>query len=564
MKTLAFLLMLAVSGSLWGQALPKSVDNSAWFPPARDQQVIPNCTSFALVYYLKSYIWNREFDRDPTLEKNQFSHNFVWNLSIDLWHHGFPQTAFSLMRHEGAATVADFPINEQDQEIIPDFETRAKGLKYRSKALYNLRTWFAGDSTLVRNNLRALKDSLSHGKCFVTTLAVFPSFYQIDSQQGVYNYYPGTSMDSMLPKHMVTITGYNDDIKTVGGKGAFRVINSNTAIAGGHWWLDYNWFFLSGFVYDAFFLEEDFSHEPEIAVNLDLLSTVTNEDILFRNNIFVDALTTDEKGRKADYDNYLDYFDHPNFVRVSALNHNALPIDNNLVFVPQHNHDGNRQLISDLTDYVAAKDFESLKILIQDPISATYIDEKGKAIYSYSREAQAGFKEGYISFLGTNKRIYGKLVELPDTVVVCQNFYSYPAGEHMSPQVYNGIYIKQSTSRLRRFLITFDIADTVSVGTGIVDYMFSTQDNNNIILSQNYPNPASSTTTFDFTLAQNGFTTLKVLNLMGQEIETIVSRDLPGGEHQYNIDVNRLSEGIYIYVLTSNGFSRSNKFIVKR
>jgi hypothetical protein len=554
-----------VSGLLQGQSLPTAVDNSVWFPPVRSQQNITNCSNFALVYYLKSYIWNREFDRDPNLEENQFSHNAVWNQSITNEHRGDESLAFDLMRAQGCPTVADFRIDETEQETIPDFETREKGLKYHSEALYQIRTiiWNRGmDSSFVRQNILRLKDSLSHGRCFTISIPIFNSMFEMTDERNVWDFFPGTTKDSAFAHHIITITGYDDNIKTIQGKGAFRVINSNKELASGKWWMDYNWLFLEDYSYVCSFLKEDFSRQPELSLNLDLSGMMVREvsGYDFWKFSFVDQIFYVGKWVDYDEDSWRAY---PRFVQIQKVNGHTpeeglkyLPETNKTVFIPLHNHDGHRQLVNDLTDFVSAADFKSLEILVQDPVSAEYVGQSGKVLYSYEREANSHLNEGYVKFLGTDKLIYGKVVNLSDTTVICKDFYSYPIGVQMSP--YQGdAYISKCTSVIRRFLITFDIADITS---GVEDLPLM-DNNSGLTLEQNYPNPVANMTTINFSIAAHSSVSLKVYDLLGKEVETLVSCDLNPGEHQIKFDASRLSHGVYVYILRTRDGLESKRMI---
>ncbi|MDL1892263.1 choice-of-anchor B family protein [Sphingobacteriales bacterium CHB3] len=85
-------------------------------------------------------------------------------------------------------------------------------------------------------------------------------------------------------------------------------------------------------------------------------------------------------------------------------------------------------------------------------------------------------------------------------------------------------------------------------------------------LNQNYPNPFNPSTKIEFTLKSGGFTTLKVYNLLGQEVATLVNGTLNAGRHSLGLDINnmQLTSGIYFYKLVSGGFSETKKMIVAK
>jgi|GEM_PF-2044001 len=79
-------------------------------------------------------------------------------------------------------------------------------------------------------------------------------------------------------------------------------------------------------------------------------------------------------------------------------------------------------------------------------------------------------------------------------------------------------------------------------------------------LDQNYPNPFNPTTNIEFTLGQGGETTLKVYDISGREVASILSgQQLNAGSHVYTFDAGSLSSGIYFYRLNSNGVQITRK-----
>tara|TARA_R110002124_G_scaffold77578_1_gene207794 strand:- start:6638 stop:9073 length:2436 start_codon:yes stop_codon:yes gene_type:complete len=72
-----------------------------------------------------------------------------------------------------------------------------------------------------------------------------------------------------------------------------------------------------------------------------------------------------------------------------------------------------------------------------------------------------------------------------------------------------------------------------------------------IILDQNYPNPFNPTTEITFRLATTGFTSLKVFDMLGREVSTLVNEKLTSGLHTISFDASNLASGVYIYRLSS-------------
>jgi hypothetical protein len=86
----------------------------------------------------------------------------------------------------------------------------------------------------------------------------------------------------------------------------------------------------------------------------------------------------------------------------------------------------------------------------------------------------------------------------------------------------------------------------------------------NYLLFQNTPNPFNPTTTIAFALAEQGFTTLKVYDLLGREVATLVSGALDAGNHVVTFDASRSASGVYVYRLESNGFTAVKKMVVAK
>lgn len=72
-------------------------------------------------------------------------------------------------------------------------------------------------------------------------------------------------------------------------------------------------------------------------------------------------------------------------------------------------------------------------------------------------------------------------------------------------------------------------------------------------LDQNYPNPFNPSTVISFSLAKSGFTTLKIYDILGREVSTLLNENMSSGAHNISFDGSNLSSGIYIYQLSSKG-----------
>jgi hypothetical protein len=81
-------------------------------------------------------------------------------------------------------------------------------------------------------------------------------------------------------------------------------------------------------------------------------------------------------------------------------------------------------------------------------------------------------------------------------------------------------------------------------------------------LGQNYPNPFNPSTTIDFSLSGTGLTTLRVVNLAGQTVATLVDGMTAAGEHSVTFDASGLSSGVYYYTLEQGNLSETRKLVL--
>jgi hypothetical protein len=77
-------------------------------------------------------------------------------------------------------------------------------------------------------------------------------------------------------------------------------------------------------------------------------------------------------------------------------------------------------------------------------------------------------------------------------------------------------------------------------------------------LSQNYPNPFNPATTINFSLASDSKVTLKIFDVLGQEITTLVNGNMSAGIHNLNFNASSLNSGIYFYTIEAAGVDGTN------
>ena len=84
-----------------------------------------------------------------------------------------------------------------------------------------------------------------------------------------------------------------------------------------------------------------------------------------------------------------------------------------------------------------------------------------------------------------------------------------------------------------------------------------------IELQQNFPNPFNPTTKIKFQIPEAGFTSLKVFDVLGKEVVTLVDYELQRGSYEFEFDANDLSSGIYFYQLRAgNDLLQTRKMLL--
>ena len=85
---------------------------------------------------------------------------------------------------------------------------------------------------------------------------------------------------------------------------------------------------------------------------------------------------------------------------------------------------------------------------------------------------------------------------------------------------------------------------------------------NNYLLSQNYPNPFNPVTKISYAIPKSGFVTLKVYDILGKELVTLVNGNKNAGSYIVDFDASALTSGVYFYKLEVNGFVDTKKMMV--
>jgi hypothetical protein len=83
-------------------------------------------------------------------------------------------------------------------------------------------------------------------------------------------------------------------------------------------------------------------------------------------------------------------------------------------------------------------------------------------------------------------------------------------------------------------------------------------------LFQNYPNPFNPSTLVKFDILKEGNVALKVYDVTGREVKTLINENMSPGSYSITINLNDYSSGVYFYKLTANSFSDVKKMILMK
>ena len=81
-------------------------------------------------------------------------------------------------------------------------------------------------------------------------------------------------------------------------------------------------------------------------------------------------------------------------------------------------------------------------------------------------------------------------------------------------------------------------------------------------LSQNYPNPFNPTTKINFALPKQGLVTLKIYDILGREVRTLVNEIKTAGNYTVDFNASEFASGVYFYRLQSEGFTDIKKMML--
>ena len=81
---------------------------------------------------------------------------------------------------------------------------------------------------------------------------------------------------------------------------------------------------------------------------------------------------------------------------------------------------------------------------------------------------------------------------------------------------------------------------------------------------ENYPNPFNPSTKISYSIKEEGLVTLKVYDILGKEIATLVNENKPAGIYEVEFNASALPSGMYIYKIQSGSFTDVKKMLLTK
>jgi hypothetical protein len=144
-----------------------------------------------------------------------------------------------------------------------------------------------------------------------------------------------------------------------------------------------------------------------------------------------------------------------------------------------------------------------------------------------------------------------KLVEIDAENIPTGASYSWTDNSVTNGSVYAYSLTSVALNGTRELLGEVEASPNFKAGT-VTEYA----------LYQNYPNPFNPETQITFDLVESGFVSLRVVNLLGQEVAVVANGDFSAGRHVVTFNGGNLTSGVYLYTMTAGNFTAAKKLVL--
>jgi hypothetical protein len=162
---------------------------------------------------------------------------------------------------------------------------------------------------------------------------------------------------------------------------------------------------------------------------------------------------------------------------------------------------------------------------------------------------------GFLFGADLSTRLLYKMDPVNGTVVATESWQvPYPLGLTWDGSYFWNASGPPSLGRRRIYQVSSSIVTSTDNQPATAPRQFT--------LEQNYPNPFNPTTNLRYSMPERGFVSLKVFDLLGREVATLVNEELSPGKHEVTWDASGTPSGVYVSRLISSGRVETRKLIV--
>jgi hypothetical protein len=203
-------------------------------------------------------------------------------------------------------------------------------------------------------------------------------------------------------------------------------------------------------------------------------------------------------------------------------------------------------------NYSSGKDI--LNFTNQNGITGTWNSSKGTLVLSGASSAanyQAAIRNITYKDTAQNPCVLPRIISFM-TAAGNKNSNILTRTITLITQAHNNEPVNNITSPLKGFTKISGMNTTTAVEEKPVITSFN--------LNQNYPNPFNPSTTISYSVPKSQFIELKVYNLLGQLVTTLVNKQQNAGNYSVTFNANKLASGVYVYSLTASSEDGSSSF----
>jgi hypothetical protein len=190
--------------------------------------------------------------------------------------------------------------------------------------------------------------------------------------------------------------------------------------------------------------------------------------------------------------------------------------------------------------------------------------------FNGSLASYSDYRNGTIPYSGTIEHLIryqkGDGIDYGDSVVIYWDLPQQISG--LLQDIITGTLINVQLSGSGNFLVpnpgALDRLKLLVTYSNATDVEFENSLPEYYNLSQNYPNPFNPSTKIQYSISSNQFVQLKIYDVLGKEISTLVNNEQSAGRYEVNFNGNGLTSGIYFYSIKAGAFTETKSMILMK